>query len=270
MNFGSTGEFKILAEFIKNNFGVDLFAKQVLVEGRLQGIIKSKGMKSFKEYVAYVISDKTGLAVSELMDRVTTNHTFFMREAEHFDFFYKEVLPYLYKKEKSSKDLRIWSAGCSSGEEPYTLEMLVMDYLGDESGLWDKKVLATDLSKKVLDIAIKGEYANESLENVPERWRKQYFVKINSDMSSVCDSIKKEIIFRRFNLMEENFPFRKKFHVIYCRNVMIYFDGPTKLKLIRRFYDATEIGGFLFIGHSESLGTENAGYKYIMPSVYRK
>lgn len=264
-------EFYKLADFIKTNYGINLSEKKkALVVGRLQNLLAEKNFSSFSQYIDYVIEDKTGEALKTLVNKITTNHTFFMREPQHFHFFKNTVLPYLCEQEKSTRDLRIWSAGCSSGEEPYTLAMIIADYFGNEKMLWDTKILATDISIKVLEQAKNGVYSNESLQSLPENWRNKYFQIINNEKSIISESIKNEVIFRVFNLMNTSFPFKKKFHVIFCRNVMIYFDAATKRDLVNRFYEHTEHGGYLFIGHSESLNREETKYKYIMPAVYRK
>lgn len=263
-------EFRWLSAYIKANYGINLKKeKEMLVTGRLQNVLIENGFKSFTDYYQYIRSDKTGKAVNTLINKITTNHTFFMREADHFYYFRDYVLPYLSKAVRD-KDLRIWSAGCSSGEEPYTLAMLMEEYFGNEKVWWDTKILATDLSTKVLGKAIRGSYKKETLDALPPYWRLNYFEKLDNENSEVIDKIKKEVIFRKFNLMEENFPFKKKFHVIFCRNVMIYFDEETKTELVNKFYDYMEHGGYLFIGHSESLVCGEAKFRYLMPAVYRK
>lgn len=263
-------EFHELTKYIKEHYGINLKEeKRALVVGRLQKVLFQKGFQSFSEFYDFVITDKTGNAITLLVNQITTNHTFFMREADHFNYFKDQVLPYLAKTVKD-KDLRIWSAGCSSGEEPYTLAMLLDEYLGKEKALWNTKVLATDISSKVLDEAMKGIYRNEELENLPAVYKMNYLKKYDSENSIFIDTIKNEIIYRKFNLMDENFPFKKKFHVIFCRNVMIYFDNETKQRLINKFYDALEYGGYLFIGHSESISREGSKFTYVMPAVYRK
>ena len=148
--------------------------------------------------------------------------------------------------------------------------MILDEFFGKEKVLWDSKILATDISSKVLDEARKGVYSNEDLKDVPLHWRNNYYKKIDNDNSIVTEKIKSEVIFRKFNLMEEVFPFKRKFHVIYCRNVMIYFNTGTKRELINKFYDCMEYGGYLFIGHSESLAREDTKFKYILPAIYRK
>jgi len=239
------------------------------VTGRLSNVLAEKNFVSFAEYFDYLVADKTGDAVVTLIDKITTNHTFFMREVDHFNFFKEKVLPQLMSTSRD-KDLRIWSAGCSSGEEPYTLAMLLDEFFGVDKKWWDAKILATDISSRVLDIAVKGIYNNESIAMIPAYWKLSYLEKLGNEKSVLIPKIRNEVIYRKFNLMDRNFPFKKKFHVIFCRNVMIYFDNKTKIDLVKKFYDLTEPGGYLFIGHSESLDRNETAYKYIMPAVYRK
>lgn len=265
-------EFRLLAEFIQKHSGIHLKKeKKALLASRLDTLLQQLGFDSFSEYYRYVQADASGEAVSALMDRITTNHTFFMRESAHFDFLRDSVLPELYDRVRE-RDLRIWSAGCSSGEEPYTLAMILDRFflpLRDQA-LWDRKVLATDLSAEVLAKAQRGVYPSSSIETLPASWRSSYFRSLADGQLQVVDALKRQILFRKFNLMEEVYPFRNKFHLIFCRNVMIYFDQETKLRLLRRLYDMTEPGGYLFISHTESLDPRVTGYRQVRPSVYRK
>lgn len=263
-------EFKRIADYVKANYGINLKEeKMALVTGRLHSILTQHSFKSFSEYFDYVISDKTGEAAVTLINKLTTNHTYFMRESEHFNYLKNKVLPYLSSTVKN-RDLRIWSAGCSSGEEPYTLAMILDEYFGADKKNWDAKILATDISLRALEKAKKGVYSNKELEPLPPLWKQSYLNKISPEMSEFKESIRAEVIFRRFNLMDQMFSFKRNFHVIFCRNVMIYFNNETKNELVRKFYDITEPGGYLFIGHAESLNREQTKYKFIMPAVYRK
>lgn len=240
-----------------------------LVNGRLHNVLLENGFENFTDYYNYVIADKSGKAIIQLIDKITTNHTFFMREADHFYYYRDKILPYLTTTVRD-KDLRIWCAASSTGEEAYTLAMIVDEFFGREKALWDTKLLATDISEKVLTIAKKGVYDHEHIASLPKSWQINYFKSIDGNSSMIIDRIKNEVIFRKFNLMEKVFPFKKKFHVIFCRNVMIYFDQDTKTELVEKFYESMEEGGYLIIGHSESLIRETTKFKYIMPSVYRK
>jgi len=197
-------EFNQVVNFIKSKYGVNLSNKKALVIGRLQNYVEQSGFNSFSEYLEVVMSDKTGSAITTLINKVTTNHTYFMREPDHFNFFQNAVLPYLEKTESSKKDLRIWSAGCSTGEEPYTIAMIIDEYFGTEKSLWNSVMLATDISTKVLETACNGIYPNESIEVLPQKWKNTYFKKINEEKSSISDKIKKEVVFKKFNLMGGN------------------------------------------------------------------
>lgn len=263
-------EFKKFAEYIKTNYGIHFKEeKKVLIEGRLGQVLANMHIATLSDYMEYVKADQTGHAASVMLDKITTNYTFFMREPEHFRFFKTIVLPYL-EKSVPSKDLRIWSAACSTGEEPYTLAMIIDEFFGMKKAGWDTKILATDISKGVLEVAKAGLYTADQIVDLPLVWKQSYFKRFNEEQYAIADRIKKEVIFGSVNLMSQTLPFKKKMHVIFCRNVMIYFDNETKERLVRRLYDITEPGGFLFIGHAEGLNRETMRYRYVMPAVYRK
>lgn len=266
-------EFQTIRTLVYDRFGINLTdQKRGLVVGRLQRVLKTKGLQNFSEYCKYIEQDQSGQALVELVNRISTNYTYFNRENAHFDFFVQHALPKIVQQLKleNSKDIRIWSAGCSTGEEPYYLVMLMMEYFGREYGLWDAGILATDISARVLQNALAGVYSEEQIGRVPKHLINKYFTKEKNGRFKVIDAVKKEVIYRRFNLMNKYFPFRKPFHIIFCRNVMIYFDRPTRMALVDRFFNVTAPKGYLFIGHSESLGRGETPYKYIMPAVYEK
>lgn len=263
-------EFQLLAEYIKLNYGIHLKEeKRNLVKGRLINLINQMGFNNFTEYYNYIISDKTGDAAITLANKITTNHTYFMREEDHFNYLRDQLLPYFMNTVKGN-DIRIWSAACSTGEEPYTIAMILDEYFQMDKYKWDTKVLATDISESVLDIAKEGVYSNERILPLPNHWKTKYFKRKDDNNSIIIDKIKGEVIYRRFNLMEEIFPFRNKFHFIFCRNVMIYFDNKTKEILVNKLYNILEHGGYLFIGHSEHINREKTKFKYVKPAVYRK
>jgi len=265
-------EFNSIREIVYERFGITLSdAKRSLVVGRLQKIIRSKGYNSFKQYYDYLITDKTGQSMNTLVNRITTNHTFFNRENAHFDFFRTTALPEIARliKDQKSRDVRIWCAGCSSGEEPYMLAMIMLEYFGSEYGLWNAGILATDISEHALNKAKAGIYAEENIRHLPA-FAKKYFTRTSEDQWRISDTVKKEVTFRRLNLMNETFPFKKPFHIIFCRNVMIYFNQETRHRLITKFHKNLISRGCFFIGHSESLGRTQNLYEYIMPAAYRK
>ena len=259
-------DFEKLYTFIYKEYGIDLSKKKVLIAGRLTNTISSLGYKTFSEYVDYILKCNDNEAIDTLINKLTTNYTYFMRETAHFDFLKSTILPYL--KERGVKKLGIWSAGCSTGQEPYTLAMILTDFFGENSG-WDYKLLASDISKRALSEAVNPIYLDEDLKDLPKEWLAKYFVKNPDGTYGISPKIRKNVVFRTFNLMDE-IQFKTKFDIIFCRNVMIYFDAPTKEWLINRFYGATNPGGYLCIGHSESLAKLKNPYDYVMPSTFRK
>lgn len=192
-----------------------------------------------------------------------------MREADHFDYLRDTVLPYISNQYSSQKDFRLWCCASSSGEEPVTLQMLAQDHFGKSGEKWDTQILATDISTNVLDKAVYGRYSTEGVNTLPKQWQTEFFKKVDHQFSETLPVIRQNIIYRKFNLMDP-IPFTKKFQVIFCRNVMIYFDADVRETVVKKLYDATEPGGYLFIGHSESLNNTNSAYKYVRPAIYRK
>lgn len=260
-------EFSFLVEFIKSSYGIDLGRKRVLMEGRLNSYLVEQGYPDYGAYIQALQADQTGRELTNLLNRLTTNHTFFMRESEHFKYFRDAVLPGL-ERTVFNRDLRIWCAAASTGEEPYTLAMILNDRFGGRSPEWDKTLLATDISMRALETAKQGVYSAESIKDIPAAWKKQYFTTLPDGHVQVQPEIRSEVLFRRFNLMDPIVA-KRPFHVVFCRNVMIYFDMPTKAALAERIYDAMAPGGYLFIGFTESL-PKPTRFQYIMPSVYQK
>lgn len=260
-------EFQYLVDHIKSNYGINLVNKRVLLEGRLGNYLQEQGFADYKAYIKAVENDTTGKEITNLLNKVTTNHTYFMRESEHFDYFRQTVLP-LLERNVADRDLRIWCAASSTGEEPYTLAMILNDYFSGKIPRWDKRILATDLSLKVLEYAARGIYAEEAIKDIPDVWKRKYFTRTADGMVQVVQSIRSEVVYRRFNLMDP-IKYKKPYQVVFCRNVMIYFDAPTKARLVERIYDSLCPGGFLFIGHTESVAKPTR-FNYIMPSVYQK
>lgn len=260
-------DFLRLVDFIKTNYGINLEKKRVLIEGRLTGIVSSSGFDSFTDYINYALSDSSGKETIRLVNKLTTNHTFFMREPDHFKFLESTVLPYIESSVKD-KDARIWCAASSTGQEPYTIAMTVDEYFGSRKAGWDTTILATDLDTDVLRTAKAGIYSKEMLEGLPDKWIDKYFRRIDNENYQVIDRIRNDIVFKKFNLMDP-IVCKKPFDLISCRNVMIYFDTQTKNALVERFYDVTKKGGYLFIGHAENVSRDTR-YSYIKPAIYRR
>jgi len=262
-------DFFRLRDYIKTNFGVNLEKKRTLIEGRLSNYITQEGFANFHEYVEDVFNDKSGGKINTLMTKLTTNYTYFMREETHYKFMQDVALPY-WTSTIRNHDLRIWSAGCASGEEAYTTAMVLSEWFGVKKNEWDATILATDISVKVLDMAKRGVYPEEHFDHLQKSWRDKYFTKVGDEDYKVKDTLAKEVVFTQFNLMGDFSRFRKKFHIIFCRNVMIYFDPPTKEALTRRFYNALEVGGWLFIGLSETLSGIQGDFEQVSPAIYRR
>ena len=269
----SDKEFQQLRDLVYARLGINLTEKKrSMLIGRLQKLLRTSGFKSFQDYYDYLVNEPNMTAMTELVNRVTTNYSFFYRGKSHFEFFTQRAFPELLDtlRRKNSRDIRIWTAGCSTGEEPFMIIMLMMEYLEREYGLWGGGILATDISEKALKYALAGIYPEDRAKELPKQLRLKYFNKLADGHLAVKDMVKKEVVFRKFNLKNKHFPFKEPFQIIFCRNVMIYFDRPTRDKLLQQFYEVTETGGYLFIGHSETLGRDQQLYRYIMPAVYQK
>ena len=262
----SDADFTRLVRFIQSNYGIDLTQKRQLITGRLSTAIKQKGYRGFGEFVNHLLQTKDNEEITLLLDKLTTNYTFFMREKEHLDYFCNNIIPEIVRRHQRDKTLAIWSAGCSTGEEPYNITMFLFDYLGTQASQWDTRLLATDISNRAMTAAQKGVY--ELPDTIPGEWKRKYFTKLPGGQYQVTKAVRDNVIFQPFNLMDP-IRFRRKFDVIFCRNVMIYFDQPTKDALVDRFYDATVPGGYLLISKSENLSS-NAKYRRLAPSTFQK
>ena len=262
-------EFHRIVVYVKQKYGIDLNGKQILVNGRMENYLLRNGYSGYDEYMTKVEKNPKGEEARNLINVLTTNHTYFMREFEHMDFMRKVVLPQIKAKEAGKRDVRIWSAASSTGEEPYTIAMVLKDFFGLDHKMWDTRVLATDLSTKVLEQAQRGKYLKEQIDPLPEGWKRRFFKRVNELEYQVTPELKQELIFRQFNLMNP-FPFRKKFHVVFMRNVMIYFDEKTKRELVQKVYDVLEPGGYFFIGTTETIDRNSTPFQIIQPSIFRK
>ena len=263
-------EFLRIRDYIKLRYGIDMNHKKTIVEGRLENYVRQNGYLSYSQYMDALESDVSGEMEKKLVDILTTNHTYFMRESEHFDYLRKEVLPWLKKKEAINKDLRIWCAASSSGEEPYTIAMVLLDYFGLEKNEWDTQILATDVSTAILTEAIRGVYTSEQIAPLPDAWKRRFFKAVpGEDCYRVTDELKCEVLYRKFNLMSP-FPLKRKMHVVFLRNVLIYFDDNTKLQILKKVYDCLEPGGYLFLGKTETINRQAVPFKLVSPAIFRK
>lgn len=262
-------DFRKISQLMYQHSGIRLNAgKEELVRSRLMKRLRTLRIPSFGAYLHYVREDRTAEELRTLIDCLTTNKTSFFREKQHFDHLRTDLLPEIRKR---GACLRIWSAGCSSGEEPYSIAMMLHDQWPgmDEA---DVRILATDISDRMLAKARLAEYEKESLQDVPRAYMLKYFVSSGTGPQKtyrVQDTIRALVRFARLNLMDE-WPMQGPFDVIFCRNVMIYFDTSTQRRLVQRFHRLLVPGGYLLVGHSESLLANAVGFKYLRPATYIK
>jgi len=263
--------FRKISELIYTRFGINLTEKKrALVRGRLHSVIKAAGLKSFGDYFDYVLEDTAGERLLQLIDRISTNHTYFFREADHFNYLSNELMPNLLgSRQDRGHEIRIWCAGCASGEEPYTIAMVLTDAFPEQVAEGRVKILATDISTSALSLATVGEYPDQKTAGVPERYRR-FFVRSAPDRWKLADRVRSLVLYKRLNLMSDTFPFRNAFDVIFCRNVMIYFDQAKRRRLLDGFYRHMSLDAHLFIGHSETLGRDTQLFRYVRPTIYAR
>lgn len=267
-------EFRMISDLIYEHCGINLHeGKKELVRARLAKRFRTSPFTSFADYIKHVLDDKTGMEFSKLVDSLSTNLTRFFREQDHFSFMRESLLPRIIERgEKTgNKRIRAWSAGCSSGEEPYSVSMTVLDCL-QHLPEWDFRLLATDISTTNLQIAKQGCYTPERVAPVSPAQRQRYFETEQQGQDTylkVKSALRKVIYFNYLNLME-TWPVKGPLNFICCCNVMIYFDKKTQAYLVSRYWDLLEKGGILFTGHSESLTGIEHKFNYVQPTVYMK
>jgi len=267
------GEFRLFARFIESSCGIRMpEAKKCMLESRLQKRLRSLNLGSFRNYYEYLVSPR-GIRdeLGNMIDAVTTNKTDFFREPAHFTYLAGKVLPELSDAEAAG-GITLWSAGCSSGEEPYTLGMVLSEYARTRP-CFRFSILATDICSDVLEKAHLGIYEEEKIAPVPMELRKRYLLR-SRDRSRgvvrVCPELRARTAFRRLNLMDERFDISRKMRVIFCRNVIIYFDRKTQETLMRKFCHHLVAGGYLFLGHSETLNGLDVPLEQVHSTIYRK
>ena len=265
-------QFSKLASLVYSLCGIHLGeGKRELLRARLAKRLRATGCRDVQDYIERLEGDRSGHELVCFLDVITTNKTDFFREPKHFEFLVDEVLPKLDKLCSGGEPQRIWSAACSTGEEPYTLAMVLLEH----RALWERRgagILASDLSTKVLEQAQNGVYAQDRVADIPRPFLTKYFQRGTNRWAGyvrVRPELRKMVQYRRLNLMD-NFDFDKPFHVIFCRNVMIYFDKPTQERLVEKFRNCLAPGGYLMVGHSESLTGIRHRLAFTRPAVYRR
>ncbi len=268
----SDGDFRSLAQFAYDHAGIALAdSKRNLVYGRLSRRLRALGLTTFRDYREYLATNESELEA--FINAISTNLTKFFREAHHFDHFRTHIAASFVREANGAggRRLRVWSAGCSTGEEPYTIAVVLKREIRDIDR-HDVRILATDIDTEVIARGTRGEYPESSIDDVPQTYR-EFFRAVGGEHKAakvvMQDEIRSLIAFRRLNLME-SWPFSGQFDAIFCRNVMIYFDGATKSALVERFTQKIKPGGWLYIGHSESLIGSHPGLQLVGRTVYRR
>lgn len=261
--------FEKFREIVYAKSGISLNdSKVALVTARVGKRMRVLGIDNHRDYLERVVKDQSGEEVVHLLDAISTNVTHFFREANHFTF-----LEEVYKEwvNAGQRRFRIWSAACSTGEEPYSLLMTLLSAV--EHRNIDLKLLATDISTRVLSASIAGEYAKDKVKNVPQSLLTKFFDTrvVDGEKKYVAKGVmKNHVVFRRLNLNEPPFPMRGPLDVIFCRNVMIYFDNSVRTQLLNEMYRLLKPGGYLMVGHAESLTGIVSDFKPVKPSIYVK
>lgn len=266
----SDEDFKFIVKLVSEKTGINIQPhKKTMVYGRIAKRIRKFGFKTFKEYLGFLTGPNSGSELIDFTNAITTNLTKFFREMHHFEHLKKVSLVEAIERNKTTRRLRIWSAGCSAGMEPYSIAMILRDIL-DSVDSWDAKILATDIDTNVLAIGATGEYKMEELDSIPEKYQKD-FVKIDKGHEKIIMSplLKKLISFKQLNFMEP-WPVKGPFDVIFCRNVVIYFAKDTQKILFNKFSNVLHDDGYLYIGHSESLHNVCDSFKLVDKTTYRK
>lgn len=264
--------FEAIRDFVYGKCGITLGEKKrSLVSARIRKRMRALQIISPKDYFQYIMEDPTGMEIVMLIDSISTNVTSFFRESNHLDFLKEKTAEWL---KAGQTRFRFWSAACSSGEEPYSMAFMIKDALtGAGATGTDVKILASDISTKVLGLAHQGQYEESKINTVPEEHRLKYMDRIKGPKGNnymVKQEIKDLVVIKRINLTEMPFPMKGPMDMIFCRNVMIYFDKSLRKKLVEEFYRLMKPGGYLIVGHTESLIDIHASFKRVGPSVYIK
>lgn len=259
-------EFLDIVVYMRETYGINLEKKKVLIECRLNRELERNGCQSFGKYFEEMKRDKSGRMSEDLVMRLTTNFTYFWREASHFVLLKDRIFPEMFQKMKGSV-YNIWCAGCSTGEECYTLAMVLKDYSEHKAAMPGIRIVATDISEEVLHKAKAGIYPNRELPQLPAQWQKKYCHQVGKDSFGINEELKYNIRFMKQNLMH---PVSDKYDLILCRNVMIYFDRESRRKLVAMLENSLNPGGYLLIGHAELLSASETNLEYIYPAVYKK
>lgn len=271
-------DFQRISGFVQQELGIMMpRTKRTMLESRLHKRLRLLSINTFADYFDFVFSPEGAEGeLIHMIDVVTTNKTEFFREEAHYNYLVTNALPELINLYGSGikRKLMIWSAGCSTGEEPYTIGMVMQEFARKYQSLgFDHRILATDISTKVLNMAQKGIYSEERIAPIPMELRKKYLLRSKDNTKKLVrfnNELRSLMRFRRLNFMDDNFGFREHLDIIFCRNVVIYFDRQTQEKLFNKFYNQLTPGGYLFTGHSETLNGLDVPFVRVETAVYRK
>ena len=261
-------EFTEIVEYMRQNYGINLEKKRTLIECRMSKELERQGADSFGRYMELLKRDRSGMTAANMVNRLTTNYTYFMREPAHFTILRERILPDLLDN-RSGGFLNVWCAGCSTGEECYTIAMILQDYKERTGNLMNYRILATDISNQVLEKARKGIYTEKETEGLPAEWRNKYFQATDAKTYCAADRLKQNIRFQNQNLLSP-YTGTEQFDLIFCRNVMIYFDKKAKETLVKKLEAGLKTGGYLVIGHAELPNRGEIELEPVFPAVYKK
>lgn len=267
-------DFARLSAFVYEELGIKMpYPKKIMLQGRLQKRVSDLNLKSFKEYIDFVFSKEGQLdEIIKMIDLITTNKTDFFRESTHFDYLTSTVLPEICRTKSIRKTIRIWSAGCSSGEEPYTIAIVMKEFL-ERYPDFDFEIFATDISLRILQKAATAIYPEDRIEVIPLALKKKYFLKSKDHANRtvrLIPEIRSKVIFQRLNFMDQYYSVDKEFDIVFCRNVLIYFDRDTQQEVICKLASKLRTDGYFFLGHSESITNMKVPLQQIKPTIFRK
>jgi len=246
-------DFKELGQIVHNRTGIVVSdAKKNMIYGRIVKRLRALNMDNFSDYILYIKSDAGDNEAIDFINAITTNLTKFFRENHHFEHLRDKVILPMVVNQNPSKRVRLWSAGCSSGMEAYSMAITISEAVPNLVA-WDFKILATDIDTNMLSKGENGIYRNKDLENIPSNLIKKYFKKYDDDNMIISEKLRNMVHFKRFNLLDSTWPMKGPFDVIFCRNVVIYFDSTTQSELFRNYHKKLKPGGWFYIGHSETL-----------------
>jgi chemotaxis protein methyltransferase CheR len=267
-------DFGKLSSFVYEELGIKMpYVKKVMLQSRLQKRLADLKIGSFKDYIEFVFSKEGQESeIIKMIDLITTNKTDFFRESSHFDYLTTTVLPEFCSEKRNKKTIKIWSAGCSSGEEPFTIAIVLKEFFQNHQDI-DFEIFATDISLRILQKATTAIYPEDRISTVPASLKRKYFLKSKDQTNKtvrLVPEIRSRVTFQRLNFMDQYYAVEKEFDIIFCRNVLIYFDRDTQQQVITKLASKLRYDGIFFLGHSESITNMKVPLRQIKPTIFRK